>query len=326
MSDSQIKALMAHYELFNRNALTHVIRAAVSLGIIDALQEGQKTAEQLADELNLKPRPLQLMMDVLALTELIEKYDDDFALSTVARLIPREMMDFGDFHWSHLADFVKTGVNLHDDENVPATNADYMKTASASQWLWTPAALDAARVLDIGNSRTGLRILDVGCGTAVFSVTMAHRDPESRLTLLDTSSGLRHARKTVESMNLEDRVQMIDADYLDVDLDDQFDLIVMGGLLHRHSREECVRLFEMAKNHLKSKCELAVIDIFPGQEKGEVNRRIMELELNLRTSTGQFHEPLGLQRDLLQTGFMQIQYAPLPAEPHLWGLILAVRE
>jgi len=316
---------MAHYDLFNRNAITHVIRAAVALGIIDALREGQKTVDQLADELDLKPKPLQRMMDVLAQTELVEKYDEDYALSTVARLIPREMWDFGDFHWSHLSDFVRTGVNLHDDKNVPATNADFLATSGASEWLWTPAAMDAARVLDIGNSRTALRILEIGCGTAVFGVTMLHRDAESRLTLLDSGSGLRHARKTVESVGLEDRVEFVDADYLDFDLDDQFDMVVMAGLMHRHAKDQIRHLFQLARNHLRIGGELVVVDIFPGQEKGELSRKIMELELELRTSHGQFHDPLELQTWLKEAGFEQIQYAHLPAEPHFWGLILAER-
>ena len=112
MSDSQIKALLAHYRLHNRNAVTHVIRSAVSLGIIEALADGQKTLEQLADQLELQAEPLALLMRVLVETELVEQYGDDFALSTVARLIPRELRDFGDFHWSHLGDFVRSGVNL----------------------------------------------------------------------------------------------------------------------------------------------------------------------------------------------------------------------
>ena len=105
MSDSQINALLAHYRLHNRNAITHVIRSAVSLGIIAALAEGQKTVDQLAEQLELQVDPLSLLMKVLVETELVEQYGDDFALSTVARLIPRELRDFGDFHWSHLGRF-----------------------------------------------------------------------------------------------------------------------------------------------------------------------------------------------------------------------------
>jgi predicted transcriptional regulator len=88
MSTSQQKALDDFVQLRNRNAMVHVIRTAVDLGILQALSTGQKTIEQLAEQLNLKQEPLVRLMNVLANSELVDRYGDDFALSTIAKLIP----------------------------------------------------------------------------------------------------------------------------------------------------------------------------------------------------------------------------------------------
>ena len=327
MSDSQIKALLAHYRLHNRNAVTHVIRSAVSLGIIEALADGQKTLEQLAEQLELQAEPLALLMRVLVETELVEQYGDDFALSTVARLIPRELRDFGDFHWSHLGDFVRSGVNLPNDDAIPATDSDFLAHSKANEWLATPAALNVAEVLDFGGSRKALRVLELGSGSAVFGVTLIHRDPESRLVLLDNAAGLNLAKTTVDSVGVENRVELVEGDYLEPDLgDDQFDMVLMSGILHRHSMETCQSLFKTAHQLLKRGSEMVVVDLFPGQEKGELNYRVAELEIRLRTSAGQLHDPAQVQHEMIMQGFDQIQYAHLPAAPYYWGLILATRD
>ncbi|MCH2180972.1 MAG: methyltransferase [Mariniblastus sp.] len=327
MSDSQINALLAHYRLHNRNAVTHVIRTAVSLGIIAALAEGQKTIDQLATQLELQTEPLSLLLNVLVETELIEQYGDDFALSTVARLIPRELRDFGDFHWSHLGEFVRSGISLPNDEAIPATDSDFLAHSKANEWLATPAALNVAQVLDFGESRKSLRVLEIGSGSAVFGVTLIHRDPESRLVLLDDAAGLKLARKTVESVGVENRVDLVEGNYLEPDLgDDQFDMVLMSGILHRHSLETCRSLFKTAHQLLKPSSEMVVVDLFPGQDKGELNYRVAELEIRLRTSGGQLHDPARVQHEMVMQGFDQIQYAHLPAAPYFWGLILATRD
>ena len=83
------------------------------------MSAGQKTIRQLASELDLQPEPLARLMKVLVETELVEQYGGDFALSTIARLIPAPFLDFGDDYWKHLSQHVRTGVSLVNDEELP---------------------------------------------------------------------------------------------------------------------------------------------------------------------------------------------------------------
>ena len=183
MSSAQIKTLEDFIRLQNRNALSHAIRAAVDLGVIGALANGQKTIQELASDLDLQPEPLSRLMKALVETELIEQYGDDFALSTIGRLIPKPFLDFGDDYWQHLSQHVRTGVSLADNDTLPHQEKDYLVNKASEEWTLTPAALDAAQVLDVGKSRRGLRILEIGCGSAVFGVTLLHNDPDSVLNL-----------------------------------------------------------------------------------------------------------------------------------------------
>jgi SAM-dependent methyltransferase len=326
MSNAQINTLNDRVALHNRNAICHAIRAAVNLGVIDALLEGQMSCEELAARIGADSKALRILMNVLISSELVDKFGDDFALSPVARLIPKTLMDFGDRYWSELERFVRTGVSLANDASHPDSDADFLASSATNEWMYTPAALDAAKVLDIGRSRRGIRILELGCGSGVFGATFIHRDPDSRLVLVDNAAGLALARTTIESVQLDSRVYMIENDYMNLNIDeDPFDLVLAAGIVHRHSTEQCQTLMKTAYQQLKPDGELAVVDIFPGQPGGDVTRAVWELEIGLRTASGRLHDPALFQQALVASGFEDVRFAHLPSPPHIWGLMLASR-
>lgn len=329
MSTSQQETLEDFIQLENRNAFAHAIGAAVELGIIGALRDGQHTARQLADELELDLAATGRLMDVLVSTELIEKYDDDYALSAIARLVPDRFFDFGDQYWQHLAKHIKTGTPLPTQDGIAATDLDYVVHKASQEWTLTPTAMSVAQALDLGKSRQGLGILEIGCGSAVFGITLLHSDPDSRLCLLDDELGIERARKTVGNVGLESQTTYVCVDSIDApgavtELDGQtFDLVLIVGQLHRRDLKECKTLFSQLKNCVKPGGELAVVDVFPGQKDGDVQRAIFELELELRTTQGKLHDPTALTESLKEAGFDQIQYTHLPVTPFYWGLLVA---
>lgn len=331
MSSSQQKTLEDFIHLQNRNAMSHAIRTTVDLGVITELLNGQRTAEQLASKLELHPGALKKLLDVVAGTEVLEKYGDDYALSNVARLIPERFFDLGDEHWKHLALYVKTGAPLPICDEIAVTDMDFIINKASEEWILTPTALMAAKVLDLGKTRRAVRMLEIGCGSAVFGATLVHSDPDAVISLVDHRAGLEQAKKTVASIGLERKVTYIESDSLD-DIGsipelkgETFDLVLLAGLLHRQTSGECERLFSQVHPLVKPDRELAIVDVFPGQEEGELQRAIFEIELDLRTSRGRLHDPRQLEESLRSTGFGQIQFAHLPTSPYYWGLILAQR-
>lgn len=328
MSTAQIRAIEDYNRLLHRNAIAHAIRAGVDLGVLRALETGQKTLVELADELDLQPEPLQLLLNVLCQTELLEKYDEDYALSTVARLIPKSVQDLGDRYWQYLTGVVRTGNRLPTDADVPVSERDYLIDSAAAEWTHTPVAMDVAEALEIGSSRRQLRILELACGAAVFGAAMAHRDPESQLVLVDETEPLKRARDTIDGVQLQNRTRYVTADYRSPELIDllqgeTFDLLLLAGVLNRHTSEGVRELLERIRPLLPSGGEIAIVDIFPGQERGDRYRAILELELFLRTTSGKLHSPREIENVLRELGFEKIEYAHLPSAPHVWGLVVA---
>ena len=347
---SQNKTIADFVALKRRSCMTHAIRAATELGIFKALNPGQLTAAQLAEQIEAKPDQVAALMKVLANSELIEQYGDDFALSTLARLIPESYFDFGDSHWQNLVQHVRTGQPVGsgqpteaDGQDAFAGNADFKIQQASEEWMLTPTALVVAKALDIGHSRSGLNILELGCGSAVFGATLAHADPTSMLTLVDTKPEIARAKTTCESVQILSRTAFIEADQWrnvevidlsDAPADDDsamiaqptFDLVIVHKKIHLEPLKETTALMKkLGALLLKRGGELAIIDIFPGQPEGQEYREVVELEYGLRHSPGQMHHPRALEPALKAAGFANVQFAHLPAEPHLYGLILAAK-
>jgi SAM-dependent methyltransferase len=340
MANPQIKTLEEFVRLQQNTASFHVAKTGMKLGVIEFLASGQQTAERIAAGLKIEPSATGLLLQAMCQTGLVERYGTDFALSQMARLLPNPR-SLNDDHWLLLEQFVREG-RLPESETDPLhglscdTNSDALtpnvNSKSAvdndhQQWMQAPAAIDAAQVLDFGGSRRGLRVLEVGGGSAVFSVTLAHRDPDSRFVLLDIEANLMRARSTAESVGLDSQFEFVETNPLSPLVPSQsIDLVLIVGQLHSLVDHVCKKWIASLAQFLKPAGELVVVDWFPGQEKGERTLSFYALELGLRIPGAEMHRPQLVREWLLAAGLSQVRYAHLPSPPHIWGLILAEKQ
>ena len=325
-TNTQLKVIETYWKLLNINGISHALRAAFRLGIITALEGGQKTAEEIATECGLQLAPTQLILESVRQTDLIEKYGDDYALSQTARMIPVEFRDLGDRYWRYLEHYAKTGVRLPSDEDTPIDDSDFYAESAAAEWMVTPAAMEAISILDFPTTRSSCRILDVGAGSAVLGMAILHHDPTSRLTVLDTENGIKRARKTSDSINKTSNVEFIEADYRAIEIEaNQFDLVILENVLHRENSEEVLNLLSKARATLREDGEIVIIDVFPGQSDGDVARSLFELSVNMRLSSGELHSPDSMRELLQKSGFDKLEFAHLNTPPFLYGLLVGRR-
>ncbi|MCA1687217.1 MAG: class I SAM-dependent methyltransferase [Actinobacteria bacterium] len=77
---------------------------------------------------------------------------------------------------------------------------------------------------------TGKKILDVGCGSGVYSIDFARRGA-GRVVGVDFSGNmLKLARQEAEQHRVADRCEFIQADFLELDLEDKFDISIAMGV------------------------------------------------------------------------------------------------
>lgn len=303
------------------NGAAHLMRAARKSGVTAKLREGQHTLQQLCESLSLDPATTRLTLEGLVAIGFVEQYQDDFALARAGHLLCQYDEDLGDSRWETLADQLKAGGHRQTIESAP-----YRSRLAATQWIHTAAAMQAAEILDIGGeaSPSGIRILDLGCGSAVWSCAMAHRDADATIVAVDDRMAIEAAKTMAESIDLADRFKSIESDPRQATVgENQFDLVVLAQLLSGYSNSEAADLLKQSAAALKSGGRIVAPDFYVGPGKAGLKECLSRLAVHLATPAGRVRELRECQQMFVEAGFGAIQFTYLAASEAGLGMIVA---
>ncbi len=325
---SRDKTLDQYHELMQINAVSHLLRAARETGLLDQLRGGQHTAEQLCNTLSLVPKPTQLLLDALNAIGIVEKYDDDYALSQAAQLLCQYDKDLGDHRWSKLSTRM-----LGKQTRTSVGGTEYFDQTAATQWVHTPAAMQAAEMLNVGGEGevAGPKILDLGCGSAVWSCAMAHRDAQATITAVDFPGPLTASKSMAESIGLSERFTAIEADPASTELtakpplENDFDIVLVAQRLFALTPPEQTQLLNQAVSCLRPGGRLVVIDLFRGPTKPNLSESTEALKLEIETPGGAMKTLKEAESLLTDAGVGKIQFTFIAATRVNLGMMVAFK-
>jgi 2-polyprenyl-3-methyl-5-hydroxy-6-metoxy-1,4-benzoquinol methylase len=315
--------LPAYFQLMNANGAAHVYREAVRTGILAALDTGENTARQVAENCGTAARPTELVLEALAALALVERNGSGYRLTPLAMLLlSGSYRNLGDEYWDHLPALLKTDQPLVKMDDVSKSEAHYQAQAAILGWMLTPAAQCAADLL-AGSLPPRAAILDLGAGSAIWSLTVASRQRDATVTAVDWPGVLEVAAEKAEELGLADRLTTIVGNFHDVALPDrQYDLAIIANVSHLLTAEGNAALFRRARGALRPGGRIAIVDVFPGQSLGDVNRTLYAVGLALRTEQGHVYTLDELRPLLAGAGFDKLRLEPLPVPPHAVGMLL----
>lgn len=321
MTDHE-RILAGYFQLMNFNGAAHVYREAVRCGLLPALLGEAKTASELAEECNTAPKATPLLLDVLVALGLAEREGAQFRGTMLSfLLLSGSYKHLGDEYWSHLPELLRTGEPLVKMDQPETSAGHYQSQAAALGWMLTPAAERAAAAL-AADLPPQAAILDVGAGSAIWSLTLARLSTDATVTAIDWAAVLAVAEENAASFGLQDRFTTIAGNYHEVRWPvRRYDLVVLGNVTHLETIEGNLSLFRSAAASLKPNGRVVIFDVFPGQPQGELNRALYVLGLSLRTTLGHVYSVAELEPLLSEAGFDAPQLTPLDTQPHIVGML-----
>jgi SAM-dependent methyltransferase len=316
--------LPAYFQLMNANGAAHLYREAVRAGILAALEAGEMTAEGVARACGTAVRPTGLVLEALVALALAERSGEEYRLSSLAfLLLSGTYRNLGDEYWAHLPALLKTDQPLVRMDDAAQSEAHYQAQAAILGWMLTPAAASAANAL-AGSLTSRAAILDLGAGSAVWSLTLAARTADATVTAVDWPGVLEVAREKAAEMGLAERLTTIAGNFHDVALPpEQFDLAFIANVTHLLTPDGNEALFRKARSALRPGGRLAIVDVFPGQPQGDVNRTLYAVGLALRTEHGRVYAADELAPLLAAAGFGPPELVPLAVPPFAVGMLVA---
>lgn len=319
------RTLQQYHDWMQTNAASHMMRAARESGITAKLRERQHTLQELCDSLSLDNETTNLLLVGLVAVGFVEQYEDDFTLARAGHLLCQYDDDLGDRRWQTLGQRLQssTVTETSASELARGTTADHL---AATQWIHTGAAIQAAEILDIGGESTprGVRILDLGCGSAVWSCAMAHRDVESTVVAVDSQARLIAARATASSIEMGDRLKTVESDPLSVTVgEDQFDVVVLAQQLSLYSDNDVAKILSKAFAATKSGGRVVAPDLYLGPGRVGLTEAIGRLSVRLGTDGGRVRDLRECQAMFQEAGAKGIQFTYLAASREGLGMIVA---
>ncbi len=312
-----------YFRLMNANGAAHAYREAVRSGILDALAKAPASPAEVARACGTAERPTALLLDVLRAVGCLAVEGERYAVTPLASLLlAGGYRDLGDVYGAHLPALLSTDAPLFAMDEKAKSEGFYRAQAAGLAWMLAPAAERAAHLL--GEGRNGLAVLDLGAGGASWSLALAARDAAATVTAVDWPAVLEVARASARTRGLEARFTAIPGDLHAVEIPSgRFDLAIVANVTHLETPEGNRDLLRRARAALRPGGRVAVIDVFPGNPAGDVNRTLYALGLALRTRQGRVYGQEEMEAILRDAGFGPARLLPLDVPPFAVAALVA---
>ncbi len=196
--------------------------SALELGLFEELEKQPASAEDLASRLSLQDRPARLILLALLGEQLVERDGDVYRNAPIAsQYLVSASPDFvgalAAHQAAHFERFGKLTQALRDNAPIRAElQVDHPQFGGPERFAQVTRT--AAQMMMVSGmvKQTSLaahhHLVDVGCGSCVYSIALANENPHLRITAIDRPSVCELARQSVAAAGLSDRITVRPAD------------------------------------------------------------------------------------------------------------------
>jgi SAM-dependent methyltransferase len=191
-----------------------VITTACRLRLFSRLDDGSMDVEQLAREAGCVPHLLEALLDACVAMGLLGREDGRYRnthLSSAHLVEGRplyvghilEIQARGASRWGRLLHLVTTGQTQEGPDELGEQHPVFTRAMNDLGMLNEASAL--ASTVDLSGCRS---LVDLGCGSGIYSITLCRRFPQLTATLVDREQVLPTTNELVASSGVADRIHV----------------------------------------------------------------------------------------------------------------------
>lgn len=220
------------------------VNAALELGLFWRLLDGGRSAEQIAEELDIPTARCQHWLALLAGLGLLEHEDDGFTLSDAAMnsIIEIQEQETWQMLASEARESYPAGVDLALQITHPGsvweaqgrTTPNYVNQMAGDLSrarrftrmlydLHQPLAQELVRTLDMSDCR---RLMDLGGGSGVISLELLKQHPQLTAVVVDIENVCIVGREIADYLPEGDRIEYMPIDFMADELPSGFDMVL----------------------------------------------------------------------------------------------------
>jgi ubiquinone/menaquinone biosynthesis C-methylase UbiE len=321
-----------------------ILQEAIRLRVFEVLEESAKTAEALSDAVKCSVRGVTFLADALVSLGYLKKNRKNYCNNRprtsfilagrndeVDALIRKTGLQTT-YHatisdaikpWLRLSEAVRTGLPVFNFDQEAAGSDYYIAFAEAMFANSFRAASYFARKRTTGEYRKPRRILDLGAGSAAWSLPWALHCDQTRVTAVDWKQVLTVAEKITATLGVAGQYEFTAGDALEYRDKTPFDIIFIGHLFHAQGEERSRRILERCFGMLRPGGKIIVAEWLPRDDRtGPTHVMVYALAMLLLTENGNIFSYIQLRKWLTTAGFKNVRKIRIPAPS---PLIIATR-
>jgi (2Fe-2S) ferredoxin/precorrin-6B methylase 2 len=304
---------------------SRALLTALELDIFTAVGGGA-TAEEVAQKISTHTRATEMLLNALAAMGMLAKQRGVFRNTpTTARYFAAGSEDnarAGLIHtaniwhrWSNLTECVRAGTAVGHQE-MAARGDDWTEPFITA--MHRNAAERAPLVVQAVGAAADERLLDVGGGSAAYSIAFAQAHEKLHATVLDLPTVLPIAQRHINAAGLAGRVETIAGDLRHDALGKGFTLVLASAICHMLSPEENQYLLRRCFAALDPNGRVVIQDFILEPDKAAPKQAaLFALNMLVGTPAGSTYSYEEYSAWLQEAGFQEVRHIRLPGPSSL---------
>jgi ubiquinone/menaquinone biosynthesis C-methylase UbiE len=246
--------------------MARTLLAAVELGVFAALEGGERTSADLAQELECDAQGMRTLLASLSGFGMLRRKAETYRLTREAKRYltslsgtdftdALRMGDVLDRSFRNLANAVKTGER--EDFHAGLDDEDWRSYLRGLGALAGMTASEVARKIKLAEPK---RLLDVGGGHGQFSVAMCNKHASLTSEILDLPGAIPVGEEMVAKAGMSERVSYRAGDMRAAEWGEGFDVLFLFNILHNLQEADAARALEQAFAALRPGGTIAVLE------------------------------------------------------------------
>ncbi len=299
------------------------ILTALELDLFTAVGD-EANAEQIGTRVHANARAVGMLLNALVALGLLTKSGDDYRNTPESNRFfvqgSKDNQRDGLLHtaniwhrWSTLTDAVRTGTHISiDRDDSPEWTRNFITGMQRNAKNRAPLVVKAL-------GTTGVRrILDLGGGSAAYSIAFAQACPEVRCEILDIPEVVPITAEYVSQAGVSAQVSLRAGDMRQDEFGSGYDIIMLNAICHMFSEEQNRDIFRRAQKALAPNGCLAVQDFILNPDKtGPQHAALFSLNMLVATDAGASYSELEYTQWMKAAGFTDVCRMNLPGPSDL---------
>ena len=305
---------------------SRVLLTALDLDVFTAVNGGAHAGE-VAAKIHGDRRATEILLNALAGLKLLDKHNGVFHNTPLtARFLAAGSRDNarpGLMHianlwrrWSTLTQCVRTGSSVSQDRD-----GNFVQAFIAA--MDRNARERAQAVVQAVGASTVRRMLDLGGGSAAYSIAFAKANPELTAEVVDLPDVVPLTQEYILKAGVEAQLRAKPGDMLCAPLGSGFDLVLISAICHMFDPEQNLELLRRAYQALAPKGRVVVQDFNLEPDKVFTSwASLFSVNMLVGTRGGASYSEPEYADWLTQAGFREVHRVRLPGPS---GLMIATR-